>query len=105
MSVPGADTTNLDLDLDLDLDWLGLGQSPWHNSRGSLRQPTHVTRADPTAERGAIRKDPGGKLGVALAYPNAYRLGMANLGLHAVYRLFNDDPGTACERVFLPEAG
>jgi radical SAM superfamily enzyme YgiQ (UPF0313 family) len=42
---------------------------------------------------------------VALVYPNAYRLGMANLGLHAVYRLLNDDPGTACERAFLPEDG
>ncbi len=63
-------------------------------------------KAEPTAEeRGAIRKDPGGKLGVALAYPNSYRLGMANLGLHAVYRLFNDDAGTVCERVFLPEGG
>ncbi len=42
---------------------------------------------------------------MALAYPNAYRLGMANLGLHAVYRLLNDDPATVCERVFLPEDG
>jgi radical SAM superfamily enzyme YgiQ (UPF0313 family) len=40
---------------------------------------------------------------VALVYPNAYRLGMANLGLHAVYRLLNEDPATVCERVFLPE--
>ena len=55
-------------------------------------------------ERGAIRKDPGGnKLRVALVYPNAYRLGMANLGLHAVYRLFNDDPRVVCERAFLPD--
>ena len=42
---------------------------------------------------------------MALVYPNAYRLGMANLGLHAVYRLLNEDPGTVCERVFLPEDG
>ncbi len=55
--------------------------------------------------RGAIRKEPGGRLGVALCYPNAERLGMANLGFHAVYRLFNDDPATRCERVFLPEDG
>ncbi|WP_242393833.1 radical SAM protein [Anaeromyxobacter oryzisoli] len=54
-------------------------------------------------ERGAVRKDPGGKLRVALVYPNSYRLGMANLGLHAVYRLLNADPHTACERVFLPD--
>jgi len=58
-----------------------------------------------TQERGAVVKDPGGKLRVALVYPNVYRLGMANLGLHAVYRLLNDDPHTACERIFLPEPG
>jgi radical SAM superfamily enzyme YgiQ (UPF0313 family) len=40
---------------------------------------------------------------VALVYPNAYRLGMANLGLHAVYRLWNRHPRVACERAFLPE--
>ncbi|HEX8909886.1 MAG TPA: radical SAM protein [Anaeromyxobacteraceae bacterium] len=55
-------------------------------------------------ERGAVRKDPGGKLRVALVYPNTYRLGMANLGLHAVYRLLNEHPRTSCERAFLPEA-
>lgn len=54
-------------------------------------------------ERGAFLKEPGGRLGVALVYPNAYRLGMANLGLHAVYRLLNDDPATVCERAFLPD--
>jgi radical SAM superfamily enzyme YgiQ (UPF0313 family) len=58
-----------------------------------------------THERGAVRKEPGGRLTVALVYPNAYRLGMANLGLHAVYRLLNADPGVACERVFLAEDG
>jgi radical SAM superfamily enzyme YgiQ (UPF0313 family) len=56
-------------------------------------------------ERGAIWKDPGGKLRVALVYPNTYRLGMANLGLHAVYRLLNAHPRALCERVFLPEQG
>jgi radical SAM superfamily enzyme YgiQ (UPF0313 family) len=64
------------------------------------REAEHTPR-----ERGAVRKDPGGRLRVALVYPNTYRLGMANLGLHAVYRLLNDDPRTACERVFLPEDG
>ena len=56
-------------------------------------------------ERGALRKEPGGRLGVALVYPNVYRLGMANLGVHAVYRLLNADPAALCERVFLPEDG
>jgi radical SAM superfamily enzyme YgiQ (UPF0313 family) len=54
-------------------------------------------------ERGAVYKDPGGRLRIALVYPNAYRLGMANLGLHAVYRLLNDHPRALCERAFLPE--
>jgi radical SAM superfamily enzyme YgiQ (UPF0313 family) len=54
-------------------------------------------------ERGAVRKERGGKLRVALVYPNVYRLGMANLGLHAVYRLINDHPRALCERAFLPE--
>jgi radical SAM superfamily enzyme YgiQ (UPF0313 family) len=61
----------------------------------------HVERG----ERGAIRKEPGGKLGIALVYPNAYRLGMANLGVHAVYRLLNADPATRCERAFLADDG
>lgn len=64
-----------------------------------------MERVHEPQERGALRKDPGGKLGVALVYPNAYRLGMANLGVHAVYRLLNDDPEVVCERAFLPEDG
>src|SRR5512140_3361017 len=71
----------------------------------SYTAPPGVTRARPTDERGVVRKDPGGKLGVALVYPNTYRLGMANLGLHAVYRLLNADPAALCERAFLPDDG
>ena len=44
------------------------------------------------------------KLSVALAFPNRYYTAMSNLGFQAVYRLFNDQPGTICQRVFLPEA-
>jgi radical SAM superfamily enzyme YgiQ (UPF0313 family) len=40
---------------------------------------------------------------VALAYPNRYSVGMANLGLHAVYGLLNRYDEVVCERVFLPE--
>src|SRR5512133_3765193 len=68
--------------------------------RAGARPPPSAPR-----ERGAVLKDAGGKLRVALVYPNTYRLGMANLGLHAVYRLLNADGRTACERVFLPEDG
>lgn len=43
-------------------------------------------------------------LRIALCYPNTYAIGMANLGLHTMYELFNSIPGLACERVFLPDA-
>ncbi|MBN2373421.1 radical SAM protein [bacterium] len=53
-------------------------------------------------ESGYIRKDPGGRMRIALAYPNKYYVGMSNLGLHAMYRVFNSRPDTLCERIFLP---
>jgi radical SAM superfamily enzyme YgiQ (UPF0313 family) len=56
-----------------------------------------------TREKGAIRKDWGGKLSVALAYPNHYRLGMSNLGFQTVYGLLNRRSEVVAERVFLPE--
>jgi len=40
---------------------------------------------------------------MALVYPNAWRLGMANLGFHAVYRIANAESDVLCERAFLPE--
>ncbi len=52
------------------------------------------------SEQGAVVKDWGGRLPVALVYPNAYYLGMSNLGVHAIYRLLNDYPRVVCERVF-----
>ncbi len=54
-------------------------------------------------ERGTVIKDPGGRLRVALIYPNTYQVGLANLGLQTVYRLVNDRPDALCERVFLPD--
>ncbi|MBW1859656.1 MAG: TIGR03960 family B12-binding radical SAM protein [Deltaproteobacteria bacterium] len=55
------------------------------------------------AERGTVRKDWGGRIRVALAYPNYYHVGMSNLGFHTIYRLLNDYQDVVCERVFLPE--
>ncbi len=48
--------------------------------------------------------DRGGGLRVALCYPNTHGIGMANLGLHTMYELFNQIPDVICERVFLPDA-
>ncbi|MEO7660154.1 MAG: radical SAM protein [Pyrinomonadaceae bacterium] len=42
-------------------------------------------------------------LRIALCYPNTHSIGMANLGLHTMYELFNAIPGVICERVFLPD--
>ncbi len=53
-------------------------------------------------EVGYIRKPHGGKLRVALAFPNTYFVGMSNLGFQTVYTLFNNEPDIVCERVFLP---
>ncbi len=60
-------------------------------------------RARLAKEKGTVKKDWGGKLSVALVYPNYYRLGMSNLGLHVVYHLFNKRSDVVAERVFLPE--
>lgn len=46
---------------------------------------------------------PSGRLRIALAYPNTYGVGMSNLGIHTLYRLFNELPEVRCERVFLPD--
>jgi radical SAM superfamily enzyme YgiQ (UPF0313 family) len=53
-------------------------------------------------ETGYIRKPHGGRLRVALAFPNTYWVGMSNLGFQTVYRLFNQQEDIVCERVFLP---
>jgi len=53
-------------------------------------------------EVGYIRKPHGGRLRVALAFPNTYFVGMSNLGFQTVYRLFNELEAVVCERVCLP---
>lgn len=53
-------------------------------------------------EEGYIISQRGG-LRIALCYPNTHSIGMANLGLHTMYELFNSIPDVVCERVFLPD--
>ena len=52
------------------------------------------------AEQGTIFKDWGGRVHIALIYPNSYSLGMSNLGFQAIYGLFNQYDRVVCERVF-----
>jgi radical SAM superfamily enzyme YgiQ (UPF0313 family) len=54
-------------------------------------------------EKGAVKKDWGGRISVALVYPNYYRIGMSSLGFQAVYALLNKRDDVVAERAFLPE--
>jgi radical SAM superfamily enzyme YgiQ (UPF0313 family) len=60
----------------------------WHHGTQDLR------------EEGTIVKDWGGRLPIALIYPNSYYVGMSNLGVHAIYKLLNNNMRVLCERVF-----
>jgi len=51
-------------------------------------------------EAGTVFKNWGGRLPVALIYPNSYNVGMSNLGIHAIYNLLNSYPDIVCERAF-----
>jgi radical SAM superfamily enzyme YgiQ (UPF0313 family) len=66
------------------------------------RQRTERARGILARETGYILKPHGGRLRVALAFPNTYYVGMSNLGFQAAYRLFNAADEAVCERVFLP---
>jgi radical SAM superfamily enzyme YgiQ (UPF0313 family) len=71
-------------------------------SRPGVPDPRAEARATLAREVGFIRRPHGGRLRVALAFPNSYFVGMSNLGLQTVYKLFNADERVVCERVFLP---
>ena len=53
-------------------------------------------------EVGYVKKPHGGRVRVALAFPNTYWVGMSNLGFQTMYRLFNAEDDIVCERFFLP---
>ena len=54
-------------------------------------------------ERGLFTRDPGGKINIALVYPNTYHVGMSNLGFQGIYGLLNSMKDVVCERAFFPE--
>lgn len=49
------------------------------------------------------RLDKQAPISVALAYPSPYHVAMSSLGYQRIYRLIQETPGFACERVFLPD--
>ena len=54
-------------------------------------------------EEGVVRKDWGGRVSIALVYPNTYAVGMSNLGFQTIYEHLNALPDAVCERVFFPD--
>lgn len=66
----------------------------------NLKQKLEKTIAN---EYGATILPPGAKQSFAFMYPNAYEIGMSNLGLHILYREINNRSDIVCERFFLPE--
>ncbi len=66
-------------------------------------RPQKSTKHSHPAEIGAIHKSWGGRVRIALVYPNRYHVGMSNLGFQSVYRLLNEYDHVVCERAFLPE--
>ncbi|NVM25890.1 MAG: radical SAM protein [Desulfobacterales bacterium] len=64
---------------------------------------TTLYRRRLSKERGTVKKDWGGKISVALIYPNYYQVGMSNLGFQIVYGILNENPAIVSERAFLPE--
>jgi radical SAM superfamily enzyme YgiQ (UPF0313 family) len=73
-----------------------------HETRGPRWSQREQARDLLTKEVGYVRKPHGGRLRVALAFPNTYFVGMSNLGFQTVYSLFNAEDGIVCERTFLP---
>ncbi|MEI6127532.1 MAG: hypothetical protein WCQ99_13380 [Pseudomonadota bacterium] len=54
-------------------------------------------------EINAVKKDLSKvDLKFALAFPDAYEVGMSHLGLHILYHVLNDREHIACERAFAP---
>ncbi|MDQ3248579.1 MAG: radical SAM protein [Chloroflexota bacterium] len=71
------------------------------NHRGpAAKSQKYSAQSNTPSETGAIVKEWGDKLAVALTMPNTYYVGMSSLALQVLYRLFNSRPDTVCERIF-----
>jgi radical SAM superfamily enzyme YgiQ (UPF0313 family) len=64
------------------------------------RRPPPTTSQLLKQERGTVHKDWGGRLPIALIFPDSYHVGMSSLALHSLYHLWNRRDDVVCERVF-----
>ncbi|MDY6916668.1 MAG: radical SAM protein [Chloroflexota bacterium] len=51
-------------------------------------------------ESGTVFKDWGGRIPIALVYPNTYHVGMSSLGFQTLYAILNAHDSIVCERFF-----
>lgn len=65
----------------------------------TVRRPARYTGGEWNARRANWAS---ARLRVALAYPDLYEIGMANLGLMVLYERLNGTPGVLAERVYAP---
>ena len=76
-----------------------------HPKRGAKRAPgAYEIRQQRLADEvGTLFKDAPIRIG--LCYPNPYRVAMSSLGYQVIYRMINERPEMACERIILPDDG
>ncbi len=68
----------------------------------TAHDPRTAARARLARESGYVLKNRGGKISIALVYPNSYEVAMSNLGYQKIYHMLNDREDILCERAFLP---
>lgn len=86
-----------------DSDFTQIG-SDYRNVRVQMsRKLIDKMRRRYEAETGVPAKPWGGRISVALVYPNTYHQAMSNLGFLTVQHLLNAREDCLCERFFLPD--
>lgn len=75
---------------------------PRNNKRTAQQEQKAYSRngRNEPREEGAIVKDWGGRLPVALTFPNSYYVGMSSLAFQLLYHWLNAEPDVVCERIF-----
>ena len=64
-----------------------------------MRQPSQYIGLETNARQGDVA---AARVTVALAFPDAYTIGISHLGHQMLYHTLNDLPGVACDRVYCP---
>jgi len=64
-----------------------------------VRQPGQYVGLETNARCGDVR---AAEVAVALAFPDAYTIGISHLGSQVLYHMVNDMPRAACDRVYCP---